>query len=223
MLPTHVAIIMDGNRRAGKADFGDKLKGHVEGVKRVEEIVNALAEKGVKYMTLYAFSTENWRRSEEEVTTLFAIFREFFDNEIARLIGNGVVVKAIGRRDRLPSDIVARIEEAEQTKIAEPKITLLIGLDYGGRDELVRATEKLRASSAAVNEASLTAALDTNGVPDPDLMIRTGGEHRLSGFLLWQVAYAELYFTDTLWPHFNEQELETALTWFSTRERRLGK
>ncbi len=225
VIPTHVAMIMDGNRRAGEADLGDKLKGHQEGVKRAEEIVQAAGSRGVSYVTLYAFSTENWRRSQEEVTTLFAIFRTFFDEEIDRLVTQGVRVRVIGRRDRLPSDILSRIAAVEERSQAGEGITLLIALDYGGRDELVRAAEKLRTERAdsAVNEEALIAALDTVDVPDPDLVIRTGGEQRLSGFLLWQAAYAELYFTDTLWPHFDKTELEKALTWYAARHRRYGQ
>lgn len=221
-LPSHVAIIMDGNRRAGEADLGDKLKGHIEGMKRAEEVVRAASERSIQYLTLYAFSTENWKRSKEEVSTLFTIFRNFFDSEIERLLSEGVVVRAIGRRDRLPEDIVERIESAESRSREGTGLRLQIALDYGGRDELVRAVGRLKNESREVSEDSLNSSLDTAGIPDPDLIIRTGGEQRLSGFLLWQAAYAELYFTETLWPHFNDEELEKALQWYGARVRRHG-
>ena len=222
-LPQHVALIMDGNRRAGEADLGDKLKGHIQGVERAEEIVRAAAQRKIPYLTLYAFSTENWKRSSEEVEVLFGLFRSFFDTQINALIQEGVSLRVIGRRDRLPSDIVSRIVDSEARSKEGTTLTLLIALDYGGRDELVRAAQSLALRDEVLDEVSLNNALDTVGVPDPDLIVRTGGEQRLSGFLPWQSAYAELSFTDTLWPHFTEAEFEKALAWYETRNRRLGQ
>lgn len=214
---------MDGNRRAGEADFGDKLRGHAEGVERAEEIVRTAGERGIKCVTLYAFSTENWKRSQEEVDTLFSLFRTSFSSHLERLMADGVCVRFIGRRDRLPEDMLDMMSSLEERSKDNQELTLNVALDYGGRDELVRATERLLASGTDVSESALAAALDTAGIPDPDLIIRTGGEHRLSGFLLWQSSYAELYFTDTYWPHFTQIEFDKALDWYATRERRMGK
>ncbi len=214
---------MDGNRRAGEADFGNRLQGHAAGVVRIEEVVRRASEHGISFVTLYAFSTENWKRSETEVETLFSLFRSYFHEKLSELVADGVRVCFIGRRDRLPADILVQMAQTEASSQGNTRITLIIALDYGGRDELVRAFDKLQVSGSIATEATISEMLDTADVPDPDLIIRTGGEKRLSGFLLWQAAYAELYFTDTLWPHFTVSEFDRALAWFQTRERRIGK
>lgn len=220
-LPTHIGIIMDGNRRAGKASFSDRLAGHRAGADTASTIVRAAMARGIPYLTLFAFSTENWRRSETEVTLLMELFREFFDTHITALLKENIAVSCIGRRDRLPADIIERIVSLEAQAPKTPTMHVQVAIDYGGRDELVRAFHIL--SGKTVNEETISNALDTAGVPDPDLIIRTGGEHRLSGFLLWQVAYAEIYVTDVLWPHFTEAEFTQALEWYGERERRHGK
>ncbi len=222
-LPQHVAIIMDGNRRAGKALFSDPLKGHRVGAETVEAIVRACAKRNIPFLTLYAFSTENWKRTKIEVDTLFELLSVFFDYHLERLLKENVRVRVIGRRDRLPINLVKKIESIEVMSAKKNGITVTIAIDYGGRDELVRAVTKIIRTDTEVSEESLSLLLDTSGVPDPDLMIRTGGEKRLSGFLLWQTAYAELYFIDTLWPQFTETDLDEALAWFAGRERRRGK
>jgi undecaprenyl diphosphate synthase len=220
--PQHVGIIMDGNRRAGETSFGGRLEGHREGVKTASAIVRATKTKGIPYLTFYAFSTENWKRSEGEVTLLMTLFREFFDEHVEAFLRDEIAVRCIGRRDRLPTDIIERIESIEERSPKDASLQVLIAIDYGGRDELVRAFTKIQAETT-LDEETITNALDTTGIPDPDLIIRTGGEHRLSGFLLWQSAYAELYVTEVLWPHFTEVEYDAALTWYSERERRHGK
>jgi undecaprenyl diphosphate synthase len=221
-LPTHVGIIMDGNRRAGEESFGGRLLGHREGVETALTIVRATQARQIPYLTLFAFSTENWKRSEVEVTLLMELFREFFDQHVEAFMRDHIAVRCIGRRDRLPADIVERIVSIEQRSPQSATLQVQIAIDYGGRDELVRAFNKVR-EHATIDEAAISVALDTAGVPDPDLIIRTGGEHRLSGFLLWQAAYAELYISDVLWPHFSEAEYGNALTWYGERERRHGK
>ncbi|MCA9361611.1 di-trans,poly-cis-decaprenylcistransferase [Candidatus Kaiserbacteria bacterium] len=223
-IPNHVALIMDGNRRYGEITDGDKLKGHIKGLQAVEDIVRYAGEKQIKYITLYAFSTENWKRSEEEVTVLMNLFRDYFKLNLETLIEEGVRVRFIGRRDRLPSDIVSMMREVEDKSLKNDSVTLQIALDYGGRDEVVRAIKKIKTSNLSIeSETDFGKLLDTANVPDPDLLIRTGGEKRLSGFLLWQLQYTELYFTDTLWPDFDSEEFQMALDWYKNRDRRKGK
>lgn len=228
-LPRHVAIIMDGNGRWAKARHLPRKAGHRQGVEKVREIVRVAGEMGIGYLTLYGFSSENWRRPAEEVSDLMGLLRQFVRRDLAELHQNGVHVKIIGERDHLAPDIVALIDEAELLTRDNDKLHLIIAFNYGAQNEIAHAVqrlaEKVRAgelSPDAITPALIQAHLDTAGIPDPDLVIRTSGEKRLSNFLLWQSAYAELIFTDVLWPDFSKAALEAAIREYSARERRFG-
>jgi undecaprenyl diphosphate synthase len=220
---------MDGNRRFGENTYHDPFKGHEAGAHAAEEIIRECVRMRIPHLTLYAFSTENWKRSRKEVGYLMDLFRSFFKEKGSELIREGVRMHFIGRRDRLPKDVRGAMTLLEVRSRAGTKLHLTVALDYGGRDEIVRATRKLllKALTLRVNPFALTheafaACLDTADLPDADLIIRTGGEQRLSGFLLWQSEYAELYFTDTPWPAFDRSEFFEALSAFHLRERRRG-
>ncbi|MBT8001514.1 MAG: isoprenyl transferase [Rhodospirillales bacterium] len=227
--PTHVAIIMDGNGRWAKARNLPRIAGHKRGAETVKTIVRAAADLGVSYLTLYGFSSENWNRPEDEVRGLMGLLRFYLRNEINYLHKNGVRLLIIGDRDRLDDDIVNLIEDAEAQTAKNTAITLAIALSYGGRSEITRAARILATRVAAgdispadIDEGALEESLLTSGFPDPDLLIRTSGEKRISNFLLWQSAYSELIFVDTLWPDFSKEDLENALIEFQGRERRYG-
>ncbi len=227
--PVHVAIIMDGNGRWARSRGLPRVAGHRRGVDAVRRTVRAAGELGVEYLTLFSFSSENWRRPFEEVQELMKLLRFYLRNELAELHKNGVRFRMIGDRSRLPPDIVELIDEAELKTAQNKRLTLMIALSYGGRDEIVLATRRLAEAARAggLDPASITADdiernLDTAGVPDPDLMIRTSGEQRLSNFLLWQSAYAEFVFLDRLWPDFDKADLEQAIVEFQRRDRRYG-
>lgn len=225
LVPRHVAIIMDGNGRWAKARGRPRAFGHHAGVEAVRRTVRAAGDAGIQALTLFSFSTENWRRPVEEVDALFDLLRRYVDTDLAKLEAQGVRIRMIGRRDGLSKDLLAIIERAERRTIDNDRFDLIIAFNYGGRDELVRAVQRAAERSEAlenIDEAGFAACLDTAGVPDPDLVIRTSGEHRLSNFLLWQAAYAEFYFTDVLWPDFGEVELRAALDEYARRERRYG-
>ena len=225
----HVAIIMDGNGRWATSRGWPRLVGHRRGANRVRAIVRAAPALGVRYLTIYAFSTENWKRSTEEVIGLMSMFARYIRNEADKLCAADVRVQFIGGRDRLDvtlQDLMAGIEA--KTRACEG-LTLTIAINYGGRDELVHAARRLadevasgRLSPADIDEAAFAARLDTHGLPDPDLVIRTSGETRTSNFLPWQAAYAEYEFTPTLWPDFSAEELAAILDRFAERERRYG-
>lgn len=223
MLPKHIAIIMDGNGRWAKTKGLPRIEGHRKGVEAVEEIVTAVSELGVSHLTLYAFSDENWHRPKEEVEALMQILEIFLKEKQEKMIQNGIRFGVIGDTARL-SDRVKKViaDTIEITKYGE-KTTLTLALSYGARNEIVRAANKLVKMGKEVTEENFSACLDTINAPDPDLLIRTSGEFRLSNFLLWQLAYAELYFTKTMWPDFNRAELKRALDAFEKRERRFGK
>ena len=228
-VPSHVAIIMDGNGRWATSRGWPRLVGHRRGAERVRSIVEAAPGLGIRYLTLYAFSTENWRRSTEEVIGLMTIFARYIQTEAERLSAEGVRLRFIGGRDRLDKKLqklMARIEERTRDN---DRLHLTVAINYGGRDEFVRVARRIAAEVAAgslapedVDEQSISARLDTHDLPDPDLVIRTSGESRISNYLLWQSAYAEYEFTDTLWPDFTPEELERILGRFSARERRYG-
>jgi len=227
--PVHVAIIMDGNGRWARSRGLPRVAGHRRGVDAVRRTVRAAGELGVEYLTLFSLSSENWRRPFEEVQELMKLLRFYLRNELAELHQNGVRFRMIGDRDRLPPDIIALIDEAEAKTADNRRLTLMIALSYGGRDEILLAIRKLAAEAreGALDPAAITAedverSLDTAGVPDPDLLIRTSGEQRLSNFLLWQSAYAELVFLDRLWPDFDKSDLEQAVAEFQRRDRRYG-
>jgi undecaprenyl diphosphate synthase len=227
--PQHVAIIMDGNRRFGEHTYHDPYKGHEAGAHAAEEIIRECVRMRIPYLTLYAFSTENWKRSRKEVGYLMNLFRTFFTEKGSELIREGVRIRFIGRRDRLPKDVRGAMTLLEMRSKNGTKLTLTVALDYGGRDEIVRAAGRLllkaltlRANPFALTQEAFAACLDTADLPDADLIIRTGGEQRLSGFLLWQSEYAELYFTETPWPAFDRDAFFEALSAFHVRERRRG-
>jgi undecaprenyl diphosphate synthase len=227
--PAHVAIIMDGNGRWAKARGLPRIAGHRRGAEAVRRAVKAAAERGISYLTLFGFSSENWKRPAVEVDDLMGLLRHYIRAEIAELHTNGVRLRVIGDRTRLAPDIVGLIENAETLTVANSGLTLTIALSYGARAEIAAAARAIAAaardgklSPAEIDEALFERHLLTAGMPDPDLVIRTSGEQRMSNFLLWQTAYAELVFTATLWPDFGEAELEQALNEYHGRERRYG-
>ncbi|WP_122073554.1 isoprenyl transferase [Pseudophaeobacter sp. EL27] len=227
--PRHVAIIMDGNGRWAQARGRPRLFGHHAGARRVREIVECCPQYGVKYLTIFAFSTENWKRTQVEISGLMSLFRRYISKEMKALALRNVRVRFIGDRLRLDAKLVQLMDELEHETEANEGIHLTIALNYGGRDEVARATKRLAQDVASgqlspedVNEETLPRYLDTHVLPDPDLVIRTSGEARISNFLLWQSAYAEYEFTDTLWPDFTSEELGRLCRKFGSRERRFG-
>lgn len=227
--PHHVAIIMDGNGRWALQRGRPRLFGHQAGARRVREIVEACPQIGVQYLTIFAFSTENWKRTQVEVAGLMRLFRRYIINETNALVANGVRVRFIGDRDRLDKKLIQMMTDLEAATSQNGRVHLTIALNYGGRDEVSRATKRLAQDVAAgklmpddVNEETLPRYLDTYVLPDPDLVIRTSGEARISNFLLWQSAYSEYEFIDTLWPDFTRVEFESLCTSFGGRDRRYG-
>jgi undecaprenyl diphosphate synthase len=228
-VPAHVAIIMDGNGRWASARGLPRAMGHRKGVESVREAVRTAAESGVRYLTLFAFSSENWSRPESEITDLMGLLKTFIRRDLAVLHRENVRIRVIGDKSNLSSDILPLLLEAEDTTRANSGITLVIAFNYGSRDEIARAVRMLAAEVAAgrLDPAEITserigASLDTSGIPDPDLIIRTSGEERLSNFLLWQAAYAELMFIPDFWPDFSRETFLAALSRYSMRERRFG-
>jgi undecaprenyl diphosphate synthase len=224
-VPRHVAIIMDGNGRWAKSRGLPRLAGHRAGARNIRRVIQAFADGGVEYLTLYAFSTENWSRPPSEVSGLWRLLGEVIDRELNALHENGVRLLHIGRRDRLAPALQSAIERAIVLTKDNRRITLCVALDYGGRAEIVDAVQRLLAERVRpedVTEETFARYLNIAGVPDPDLVIRTGGEMRLSNFLLWQTAYAEYYATDRCWPDFGEDEVRRALDAYAQRQRRFG-
>ena len=228
-IPAHVAIIMDGNGRWAKKRGLPRKMGHVEGCKVVEQTVEDAARLGIRYLTVYAFSTENWKRSEEEVDALMQLFRYYAKRLLKIANENNVRVKFIGERSRFAPDIIAGINSLEETSSKNTGLTFCIAVNYGSRDEIRRGMTRMmedcregKIQPEEVTEEMISSYLDTTGMPDPDLLIRTSGEERLSNFLLWQLAYSEFYFTDVLWPDFNKTELQKAIYYYQNRERRVG-
>ncbi len=227
--PRHVAIIMDGNGRWASQRGRPRLFGHQAGARRVRDIVEACPELGVDYLTVFAFSTENWKRTQSEVAGLMNLFRRYITREAKALKANDVCVRFIGDRVRLDKKLVAMMDELEALTANCQTVNLTIAINYGGRDEVARATKRLaqdvaagRLDPEAVDEETLPKYLDTCVLPDPDLVIRTSGEARISNFLLWQSAYSEYEFIDTLWPDFTADEFRAVVGGFGTRERRFG-
>lgn len=227
--PAHVAIIMDGNGRWAQQRGRPRLFGHHAGARRVREVLQSCPEHGVKYLTLFAFSTENWKRTQTEVAGLMLMFRKYIQREARALVENGVRVRFIGDRIRLDDKLVSLMDELELLTAGNDLIHLTIALNYGGRDEVTRAAKRLayeiemgRLTHKDVDAETLARFLDTHVLPDPDLVIRTSGEARISNFLLWQSAYAEYEFVDTLWPDFTAAEFGRVLTRYGQRERRFG-
>lgn len=227
--PRHIAIIMDGNGRWAERRGMSRIEGHRAGATAALETVKAAAAAGIEYLTLFSFSSENWNRPEEEVNGLMSLLRLYLQKEIAEMNSNGVRLKVIGERVRLPEDIRKLIDHAETLTQDNTRITVVIALSYGGRQDIAHAARALATAIQSgtlapedIDETVLSNHLMTAGIPDPDLMIRTSGEYRISNFLLWQLAYAEMFFTDTLWPDFGAADLEQALAFFVGRERRFG-
>ena len=228
-VPNHIAIIMDGNGRWAKARGMPRATGHERGVEALRRTVEGSADIGIRYLTVYSFSTENWRRPASEVNALFGLLKLFIQKDLSRLKNEGVKIRVIGRREGLPDDIAELVAKAERETSENNHFFLNIAFNYGGREELSRAVKRLaqdveRGELAAsdVTEDVLESYLDTAGMPDPDLLIRTSGEYRLSNFLLWQAAYSELVFFDVLWPDFDQVWLMKAVEIYRDRERRFG-
>lgn len=233
-LPKHVAIIMDGNGRWAELRRRNRTFGHLRGARIAREIIEAASKRGLKELTLYTFSSENWLRPLEEVSFLMALLSRHLKRERATLIKNKIRFQAIGELDRLPASVRAEVEETVRATAECTGMTLTFALSYGGRQEILMAAKALAVSAAkgefdpqSISDDKLyerfQSGLLTNGMSDPDLVIRTSGETRLSNFFLWQCAYSEIYFTQTLWPDYSEAELETALQWYGSRERRFGR
>jgi undecaprenyl diphosphate synthase len=227
--PRHVAIIMDGNGRWAAARKKPRKYGHHQGVEAVRRCVEAAGNLGVRYLTLYSFSTENWRRPEDEIKALFALMRNFVEKDVSRLRANGVCVRILGTRANLAPDLISLIEDVERQTQDNARLFLNIAFNYGGRNELTRACRAIASDVRAgkldidtITEADIEQKLDTADMPDPDIIIRTSGEQRISNFLLWQGAYSELIVLDVLWPDFAQTHLEQALRVYEGRERRRG-
>ena len=225
-VPTHLAVILDGNGRWAKAKGLPRNAGHVKGARVLEDMCEIVYNKGIKFFTVYAFSTENWNRPADEVAALMNLLRDYMKNSVKRAMKNNMRVRVVGDKTGLDKDLADSIAELEKVTKDNTGLFFQIALNYGGRDEIVRAVRKLAESGdvdlKTLTEKDLTDALDTAGVPDPDLLIRTCGEERISNFLLWQLAYSEFYFAECAWPDFNEAELTKAIDSYSSRTRRFG-
>jgi undecaprenyl diphosphate synthase len=229
-LPKHIAIIMDGNGRWAKQHGEMRIFGHQNGVRAVRDTVEAAAEIGVQFLTLYAFSTENWNRPQNEVDALMQLLVTTINNEVKTLNENNIRLVAIGDMKSLPADCRRELNEAISNTSQNTRMTLVLALSYSSRWEIINAVkqiaekiERKEIKPSEINEQLMNANLCTSGMPEPELMIRTSGEHRISNFLLWQMAYTEFYFTETLWPDFSKEELYKAITHYQNRERRFGK
>jgi len=220
-VPRHVAIILDGNGRWARSRMLPRIAGHRRGLEAVRATIGNCADRGIEFLTLFAFSSENWRRPAEEVALLMQLFQFALTNEVERMHKNGVRLKVIGDLSRFDPKIRKSIEQGEKLTAANRRLTLTIAANYGGRWDLLQAINKIE--QRPIDEAALAQHLSMNYAPEPDLFIRTGGEERISNFLLWQLAYTELYFTDTLWPDFDAEALDAAIASYRSRERRFGR
>ena len=228
-LPQHVAIIMDGNGRWANARGMPRTLGHRQGAEAVRRCITGAMELGIPYLTLYGFSSENWRRPMSEVEDLMGLLRRYLQSELAELHKNGIRLRVIGERSRLPGDITRLIDDAEKRTANNHRLTLVMALSYGSRQEITEAARRLAEAvhsgsllPSEIDEMIFAEGLLTTGIPDPDLLIRTSGEQRLSNFLLWQLAYSELIFVDKLWPDFDKSDLQAAVEEFQRRDRRYG-
>ena len=226
----HLAIIMDGNGRWATARGLSRAEGHRAGAEQLEKVLRAAKNKGVHYVTLYAFSSENWSRPEAEVSALMRLFAEYLDKDISKISKEGVAIHFVGDRSRFDEKLQQKMAALENQAAGDEEYHVILAMSYGGRDEIKRAVQKIASqvengnlSALSVTEDIVRSYLDMGAFPDVDLMIRTSGEQRLSNFLPWHLAYAELYFTPVAWPDFDEAELDKALDWFSGRQRRFGK
>jgi undecaprenyl diphosphate synthase len=229
-LPVHVAIIMDGNGRWAQKRLLSRILGHEKGSEAVRMVVRTCRELGIAFLTLYAFSTENWQRPKVEVDGLMRLLRNFLKTELQEMAENNIRLHVIGRTEKLPADVQEALSEALTATRANTALQLNLALSYGGRDEITRAARALAAEVQSgairpedITEERLAERMDTRGIPDPDLLIRTGGEMRISNFLLWQLAYTEIFVTSTLWPDFGREQFLKILNEFQTRERRFGR
>lgn len=230
LLPKHIAIIMDGNGRWARAHGQRRHAGHRAGVKATRNIVEAVAQHGIKTLTLFAFSSENWNRPSEEVSSLMSLFVEVLKREVDSLDKNGIRIRFIGAREQLSKRLQKMLLAAEEKTAANDRMDLVLAVAYGGRWDITQAVRKIaaeiesgRMAPADITEEDLASRVSLAGLSAPDLLIRTGGERRVSNFLLWDIAYSELYFTDTLWPQFEGRDLEEALAFYSRRQRRFGR
>jgi len=228
-VPRHVAVIMDGNGRWAQARGLSRTQGHLEGVKRVEEIIKTAHDIGIEFLTIYAFSTENWSRPEDEVSMIMRTFILVLGQKAKELGNNGVRINFIGRRKGVPAEVLKAMDAASGIKVHQSSMTLNIAFNYGARGEIVDAIKSIahnitegKIKTDDIDEKLISSHLYTHDQPDPDLLIRTSGEERISNFLLWQLSYAELYFTDKYWPDFNEEQFLKALNTYAQRERRWG-
>jgi undecaprenyl diphosphate synthase len=228
--PRHVAVIMDGNGRWATRRHLPRVAGHSRGVDAVRTIIETCGRRGVRYLTLFAFSSENWRRPQDEVSTLMRLFVAALQKEVGKLLENGVRMRVVGRVDDFDPHLRQLIREAEARTAANNQLQLTVCASYGGRWDITQAMQKLlrtrpelAQTPESITEEDLAPHLALNFAPEPDLLIRTGGEQRISNFLLWQLAYTELYFTDLLWPDFDSNALDAALAWYQSRERRFGR
>jgi undecaprenyl diphosphate synthase len=226
-VPRHIAVIMDGNGRWAKSRFLPRVAGHKRGVETVREVTRACVERGVEYLTLFAFSSENWRRPREEVSFLKQLFMLALEQELEKLNRNRIRLRVIGDIAPFGDQVLELVKRAEESTAANASLTLTVAANYGGRWDLLQAVEKLvqkhPGQQSGFTEEQLAPLLALNYAPEPELFIRTGGEQRISNFLLWQLAYTELYFTRTLWPDFDSRALDEAIAWFNARERRFGR
>ncbi len=229
-IPRHVAVIMDGNGRWAKKRLMNRVNGHQKGVETVRSIVTAARKSGIAFLTLYAFSTENWSRPAAEVTALMALLKRFLAKELDELDRQGIRLNVIGQQSRLPDDVQTQVQQSMAQTVGNTGMVLNLALSYGGREEITRAVRSIvdevssgGLSARDITEGAVAERLYTGGQPDPDVLIRTSGEMRLSNFMLWQLAYAEIFITDTLWPDFSQQEFLDIIKQYQTRERRYGK
>jgi undecaprenyl diphosphate synthase len=226
-VPRHVAVIMDGNGRWARRRFLPRVAGHRRGVEALREVIATCMDRGIEYLTVFAFSSENWRRPAEEVSLLRQLFLSALESEVEKMHRNGIRLRTVGDLQPFGSRIIELVNRGEALTRDNSRLTLTIAANYGGRWDLLQAVNRLRQAGSepgrALTEEDLTPYLSMNYAPEPDLFIRTGGEQRISNFLLWQLAYAELYFTDTLWPDFDARALDRAIEWYSQRERRFGR
>ena len=229
-VPRHVAVILDGNGRWAKQKGMPRNYGHMQGSKNVEDMCEIVYNMGIEYFTVYAFSTENWNRPADEVSTLMKLLRDYMKNCIKRANKNNMKVRVIGDKTRLDEDVRISIAELEEATKENTGLKFTIAINYGSRDEITRAVKRIgqkikdgELEPQEITEKLISGELDTEGMPDPDLMIRTSGEQRISNFLLWQLAYTEMYFTQVYWPDFNKEELKKAVEAYENRDRRYGK
>ena len=226
-VPRHIAIIMDGNGRWAKKRFMPRVMGHKQGVEALRKVVKSSRDLGVEYLTVFAFSSENWRRPKDEVTFLMALFLKALEREVGKMLENNIRLKIIGDRSRFADELKQSMQDAEASTANNTGLTLTIAANYGGRWDLMNAVQNMLRDHPQLahnfSESDLQPYLALGDAPEPDLFIRTGGEQRVSNFMLWQLAYTELYFTDTLWPAFDRKEFEKAIASYKNRERRFGQ